>query len=167
MIDGRHNWRTNSVKPPGRRHYMIGAPVLFEKRDSNWVLALFSTIPLGANTYPHCLQQIYSSFPLSGIQISRRNSDKAWVPTCISSNWKLLYLLSNKLKSLFLTLFVQASAIAQSDFVQILRLGSWEESAVDPPKETQSTALELRSGWDRNQPLGCCRNASPAHNLCV
>jgi len=25
--------------------------------------------------------------------------------------------------------------IAPSDFVQILRLGSWEESAVDPPKE--------------------------------
>ena len=139
---------------------MIGAPVLFGKRNSNWVLALFSRIPLGASTYCHCLQQIYSSFLLSAIQISRRDSNKAWVPTCISSR-KLLYLLWNKLKILFRTL-VQASAIAQSDFVQILRFGSWEENAVGAVNETHSTALELRSGICRNQPLGG-PNASRHH----
>ena len=74
---------------------MIGAPVLFYKRNSNWVVALFSRSSLGDRTSSHRFRQIYSSFR-ERIQISRRNSDQAWVPTCISSNWQLLYLLWNK-----------------------------------------------------------------------
>jgi hypothetical protein len=75
---------------------MIGAPVNCYQRNRNWVVALFSRISLGDRTSSHRFRQIYSSFLLSGIQISRRDSDLAWVPSCISSNWKLLYLLWNK-----------------------------------------------------------------------
>jgi len=60
------------------------------------------------------------------------------------------------------TLVLCSRAIAPSDFVKLLRLGSGEENAVCPANETLSTALDLRSGWHRNQPLGG-RNASPRH----
>jgi len=151
---------------------MIGASVNCYQRNRNWVVALFSRISLGDRTSSHRFRQIYSSFLLSGIQISRRDSDLAWVPTCISSNWKLLYLLWNKQGKRMIGHCCCAAVraceaiavrrIAPSDFVKLLRLGSWEENAVCPANETLSTALELRSAWHRNQPFGG-RNASPRH----
>ena len=87
-IDGRYNWRTNPVTPPGRRIRRSVRHSYLRSGNSNWVLASFSRIPLGVSTYPHCLQQINSSFQFSAIQISRRDSSKAWVPTCISYQLK-------------------------------------------------------------------------------
>jgi hypothetical protein len=74
---------------------MIGAPVLFYKCNRNWVVALFSRSSLGDRTSSHRFRQIYSRCS-ERIQMERRASDHAWVPTCVSSNWQLLYLLWNK-----------------------------------------------------------------------
>ena len=132
-----------------------------DQRNSNWVVALFSRSSLGIALLPTAFGKSTADFA-SGIQISPRDSGLVWVPTCISSNWKLLYLLWNKQGKPMIGHWCCASAIAPSDFVKLLRLRSWEENAVCPANETLSTALDLPSGSHLNQPLGG-RNASPRY----